>query len=528
MSELSRLELLLKRGKLSRREFLARLSALGLTAAVSPVLLTSTARASTPKKGGRLRLGTTGGETADSLDPRIMNNTLAQLINSTTRNHLVELDATGNAIPELAESWEVSPDAMKWFFKLRRGVEFHNGKTLTAEDVVFSINLHRGEETKSSAKGLVDQIADIKVDGKYNVAFTLKGGNADFPFILLAMQLPIVPAESTYFDDGLGTGPYILKDWEPGVRAYAKRNPNYWKKGRAHFDEVEILGIADSNARTAALKTGEIDAINKVNFQTAQFIEKTPGIKVVRINGTMHFNFPMRTDIPPHNNNDVRLGLKYAIDRENFVKMILSGYGTPGNDHPITPANRYYAHEIPIREYDPDKARFHLKKAGMLDHTFELHASEEAFPGAVSGVTLYKEHAAKAGINIKPVRVPSDGYYVNTWRNKPWCSSYWYGRPTEDMMFSTAYAAGAPWNETFWNHDRFNELLKAGRAELDEAKRRQIFVEMQKICRDEGGVVTPCYVSLLLGATNKLNYQELGTNFDWDGLKIAERWWFES
>ena len=97
------------------------------------------------------------------------------------RNCLVEIDHQGNPIPELAESWEASKDAATWTFKLRQGVEFHNGKTMTAEDVIFSINHHRGEDSKSAAKGIVDQIKDIRADGKYRVIFELIGGNADFP-----------------------------------------------------------------------------------------------------------------------------------------------------------------------------------------------------------------------------------------------------------------------------------------------------------------------------------------------------------
>jgi len=143
MSKLKELERLLTNGKITRRDFITRISALGLMAAVSPALFRAPAYTATPKKGGRLRLGVAGGSTTDSLDPALFEDAFMQGLGWQLRNCLVEIDADGKPIPELAESWNSTPDAAKWIFKLRRGVEFHNGKALDAEDVVFSINHHR-------------------------------------------------------------------------------------------------------------------------------------------------------------------------------------------------------------------------------------------------------------------------------------------------------------------------------------------------------------------------------------------------
>src|SRR5690606_6346253 len=116
------------------------------------------------------------------------------------------------------------------------------------------------------------------------------------------------------------------------------------------------------------------------------------------------------------------------------------------------------------RQYDPDKAKFHLKKAGMETLTVDLSAAEAAYVGAVDAAVLYREHAAKAGIDINVVREPSDGYWSNVWMKKPFVQCYWGGRPTADWMFTQAYAADANWNDTFWKHQRFNELLVQARA----------------------------------------------------------------
>jgi peptide/nickel transport system substrate-binding protein len=343
-------------------------------------------------------------------------------------------------------------------------------------------------------------------------------------------HLTIVPAGTSGadWDKGIGTGGYTLIEWEPGFRALTKRNPNYWKEGRAHFDEIETIGIADVTARATALNTGQIDAMNRFELKTIHLLKRVTGIQIINVTGTRHFSIPMLTDREPFNNNDARLAMKYAIDREQMLKQILRGFGTVGNDHPIAPNQKYYASELPQRVYDPDKANFHMKKAGMLDYTFKLHAADAAFGGAVDTAVLYKEHAAKAGIKIEVVREPNDGYWSSVWMKKPWVMCYWTGRATVDWMFSTAYAADANWNDTFWKHERFNTLLKEARAELDEKRRHELYVECQKIVRDEGGVVIPMFANHIEAANNKIRFEQPAGNWEMDGQRAAERWWFES
>jgi ABC-type transport system substrate-binding protein len=171
MSELKKFEKLFTEGKITRREFMAKVSALGLVAAVSPALLSKRAEAATPKKGGHFKMGLTGGHTTDNLDPATLSDEWNYNTNWMFRNCLVEVDYKGNPTPELAESWEASKDAATWTFKLRKGVEFHNGKSLDAEDVIYSINHHRGKDSKSAAKGIVDPITDIKADGYWEVVW---------------------------------------------------------------------------------------------------------------------------------------------------------------------------------------------------------------------------------------------------------------------------------------------------------------------------------------------------------------------
>lgn len=516
---------------ISRRHFLTGATAMVLAA---PALsLSGRAMAATAKKGGRLRLGCTGGATSDTLDPAlILDIYMNQVSFGQLRNCLTEIAADGSLSAELAENWEPSPDAKIWTLKLRKGVEFHNGKSLTANDVIASLNHHRGKDTKSAAKDIVKPIVDMKADGDGVVVVTLAEGNADFAYLLSDARLGICPATpegGIDWKSGIGTGGYVLESFDPGLRTVTKRNPNYWKEGRAHFDEVETLFIADVVARTNALRSGEIDAMNKVDLKTVGLLKRAPGVVVFAGESSQHVSLPMHANTAPFDNNDVRLALKYAIDRDKWLSAIMRGYGKIANDFPIGPANRYYAtaDEIPQRAYDLDKAKFHLKKAGHDSLDVQLHVAETAFAGATDGAQLYQEEAKAAGINIKVVREPEDGYWSNVWLKKPWCASFWAGRPTEDWMFTQVYSAGASWNESMWDNERFNKLLVGARSELDETKRRDMYVEMQRILHDEGSTVIPLFGSYVQAVSDKIQLPEvIGNNLEFDGGKCAERWSF--
>ncbi len=526
MNKLKELEQQLLSGKIDRRDFIQRAAALGAAAATATSLWSGAAQAA--KKGGRLRIGMAHGSTTDSLDPATTENAFTSVMDYTINNHLAELGTSGKLEPELAESWEASPDARQWTFKLRKGVEFHNGKTVDADDVVASVNHHRSEDSKSAARALLKAMVDIKAQDKHTVKMTLDGGNADFPFIISDYHIAILPSKDGKIDaaSGVGCGPYVVEDFNPGVRFFGKKHANYWKTNRAHFDEVEMLSIVDVAARTNALKTGEIDVMDRCDLKTVHLLKRTPGIKVEESTGTAHYTVPMRTDMSPFDNNHVRMALKLGVDREALLKTVLRGHGAVGNDHPISPANQFHASELPQRKYDPDKARWHVKQAGMTRLKVDLSAADAAFAGAVDAAVLYKEHAAKGGIDINVIREPNDGYWSAVWMKKGWSMCYWGGRPTEDWMFSTAYSEGADWNDTFWKHERFNKLLVEARAELDNAKRRTMYVEMQRIVRDEGGVVVPLFNNYVFATTDKVGHGKMQGNWTLDGAKLSERWWF--
>jgi peptide/nickel transport system substrate-binding protein len=446
----------------------------------------------------------------------------------TTTSQLTEVSSSGKLVPLLADNWEGSSGATQWTFQLKKGVEFHNGKPLTADDVIASIARHAGPNSHSTLKVFADQIVEMKKDGDYTVTFRLTQGNADFPVILSASRFGILPSKDGKVDlSGVGSGAYALEEINLGQNAKLKRNPNYFMPDRAWFDSAEIVVIADSTARQNALATGAVQFIDSVPPQTAHLLEGTPNVKIIDVPGYQHYNFPMRTDMPPFNDNNVRMALKLAMNREEILAKVLQNHGTLGNDHPIARSMEYYDNELSQRSYDPDKAKFYLNKAGLQNLKLEIAAANGIWAGAVDACVLYSAQAAKAGITITPKTVPDDGFWDNVWMKVPWCTATWSGRPTADWMFSEAYAAGATWNDTYWRNDRFNELLKAARAELDSGKRRSMYFEMQSIVRDDGGALIPLFANYVMGHSDKLAHPDVvAGNWEFDGYKLLERWWY--
>lgn len=513
-------------GGMSRRTMLQGTAAVGTAALITPW---GTPLRAQPVQGGTLRVGMAHGSTTDALDPGTWEADFMIFQAHTRNNYLTEIAADGSLVPELAESWEASADAATWTFTIRSGVEFHSGHILTAEDVVASINHHRGEDSTSAAAPIVSAITDMAVDGM-NVVFTLASGNADFPFVMSDYHLPILPAQADGTIDPNtqdGCGPFRITEIEFGVGASYVRHDGYWKEGLPHFDAIEQIVIFDDAARQNALISGEVDYIDTADLNTVHLLERAPGIEILSVTGTQHYGLPMDTRAEPFNDVNIRLALKYAIDRTQLVDTILNGYGSLGNDHPIGSGQRFFNTELEQKEYDPERAQFHLREAGMETLDVDIHLADAAFAGAMDAGVLFSETAAAAGINLNVVREPNDGYWSNVWMQKPFAGTYWGGRPTEDLMFATAYERGVPWNETFWDHDRFNELLLQARSELDEELRRGMYYEMQQIVSDEGGIIIPMFANYVGAYSDALAHPEdVASNWRNDGHRIGERWWF--
>ncbi len=517
-----------KAGKLGRRDFMRYAVAAGMTVPMASALWTSDVAASTPKRGGTFRVGVHDMNTSDTLDPGKYQAVGEIQLAHTFRSYLTEITPTGGLGPDMAKSWSATPDAKTWTFELDTSATFHDGRKFSAKDAIASLNHHRGEASTSAAKALLTTVVDIKAKGDNAIVIELNQGFADLPWVMTDYHLCMLPAKadgSLEWDNPIGAGPYYIERFEPGVGVSMKRHDGWHREG-AYFDAVEFIQLNDPNARQTALLTGDVDSITSVDLKTLSLLARNPNVEVDNVPSGSAITLPMFCDVAPFDNVDVRLALKYAIDREDIVEKIMFGTATPGNDFHVSPGMPYWP-DIEQRTYDPDKAKFHLKKAGVSNLSVELSAADSVLPGAVDMITLYSEHAKKAGIDIKPVREPNDGYWSDVWLKKPFVFVKWGARPTPDNMFTLAYKDDAAWNEAHWQNARFNELLLMAKAELDEERRAAQYREMCQIARDDGGTIIPIFVNFVY-ARNKsvMHGPDLAAAWENDGGRAAHRWWF--
>lgn len=480
-------------GKLSRRDFLGRAAALGVSAAFANSLLSDAAKAAGPVKGGQLKAGLQGGESSNVLDPALNLSQVNFNFGKCWGELLVELKPDGGLENRIAEEIGSSSDAKTWTMKIRKGIQFHNDKTVTPDDVKATLERHADANSKSAALGILQGIDTMKVDGD-SVVVTLKDPNADFPYLMADYHLVIQPNGGK--DDpnaGISAGPYKVTINEPGVRYGGEKYANYWQGDKlGHADQVEIVVINDPTARTAALQGGQVNMINRVEPKIVDLIKRVPGVTIQTTSGRGFYPFNMFCDTAPFDNNDLRMALKLAMDREEMLQKILRGYGEVGNDMPVNKAYPLFSDDIEQRKFDPDKAAEFYKKSGHSGSIL-LRTSDVAFPGAVDAAQLYQQSCAKAGIQIEIKREPGDGYWSEVWNKQPFSLSYWGGRPTQDQMYSTAYISSADWNDTRFKRPEFDKMIVAARGELDQDKRKKMYRDIGMVMRDEGGLIVPFF-----------------------------------
>ena len=503
----------------SRRELLGTLGA-GLLLPESAF-----AAPARPRVGGRIRVAGMSSSTADTLDPA-----KGALSNDYVRhfmfyNGLTELDRHLIARPALAERIE-SRDQTTWHFRLRRGVTFHDGAAFTSRDVVWSLLRHKIPATGSKLATIAEQFAEVTASGPYDVTIRLIGPNADLPAILAQSHFMIVRAGQKDFRTANGTGPYLCARFRPGVRTLARRNPNYWKPGKPYLEEIELIGIPDEVSRVNALLSGDVQLINAINPRSTKRVLASPRHGLLETKSGLYTNLIMRQDQLPTGNADFVAAMKYLIDRPLIRRALFRDYATIANDHPIPPFHPYYRNDLPQTHLDLDKAKWHLRRAGIGRARLPVYASTAA-EGSVDMASVLQEYGSRVGLNLAVNRVPADGYWSTHWMRHPLSFGNNNPRPTADLIFSLFYKSDAAWNESGWKNARFDRLLIEARGESDQSRRKQLYGEMQGLVHHHCGVGIPVFISLIDGHDKRLKGLYPVPLGGFMGYQFAEHAWWE-
>lgn len=519
-------ETAIRRGA-SRRELLKMLAASGVAVSAGGSLLmrASQAVAAAPMTGGNLKAAGWSSSTADTLDPA-----KASLSTDYTRccafyNRLTFLNEAGQVDMELAEAVE-SDDAKTWQVKLKSGVSFHDGKTLSSADVVYSLKRHLDEGVGSKVNSIAKQMVEIEAVDDLTVKIVLAEANADLPTILALHHFLIIADGTTDFTKANGTGAFICEVFEPGVRSIAVKNPNYFKDKGPYLDSFEYFAIPDNNARVNALLSGDIELAGAVNARSLRMLEGQDHVETLITTAGNYTNLNIRLDLEPGAKVGFIEGMKHLVNREIIQKSVLRGLAEVGNDQPVSPSNRYHNSELKPRAYDPEKAKALFEKAGLLDQTIPIVASDAA-TASVDMATVVQQAGAEIGMTFDVQRVPSDGYWSNYWLKAPVHFGNINPRPTPDILFSLLYASDAPWNESRYQSEKFGSMMIEARGTLDETKRTGIYWEMQEMVANEAGTIIPAYISNVDALSTRLKGMRPNPLGGQMGYAFAEYVWLE-
>jgi peptide/nickel transport system substrate-binding protein len=499
---------------LSRREFV-RVAAVGSLAAgvggvlsacgISPTATFTAHHQSSgpPRKGGTLRAAITGGSSADTLDPlsAISNADFARIDN--LYEPLIGLTPEAQPVFVLADELTPNADATQWTLRIKPGITFHNGKNLTADDVIYTFQTVLNPKAPAAAAAGLSSI-DAKRMRKLDSHTVQIPCSTPFATLLEALAIPgysdIIPVGYD-LTKPVGTGPFKLQSFSPGTQSTFVRYDGYWQSGLPYLDEVVITDYSDATSQVNALLAGEVDVVNLLSADVVDVVE-SQGKNVLISAGGGWNPFTMRVDTGPFRDNRARQALRLAVDRPQMLEILFGGRGTIGNDvFGVWAAE--YDHGLPQRHQDLDQARSLWKAAGLDGSTVQLVTSDIG-QATVQAAQVLAQQASAAGINVSVRQVTVNEFFGTSYLKWIFAQDYWYFNFYLPQV-SLATLPTAPFNETHFDNPAYVALYKQAIATVDPAKRTQLAQDMQHIDYTQGGYIIPFFPPVIDGYGTNVN-----------------------
>jgi peptide/nickel transport system substrate-binding protein len=506
-------------GKISRREFLTRTTALGVSAAAAYGLigLQSPVKAEAHATGGIVRCGM---EVKGTKDPRLADWPHIANVYRGWLEYLIQYNADGSFEGRLLESWEANADATQYTLKVRPGVTWNNGEPFTADDVVrnfvrWTDGNVEGNAMASRFPGLVDEATKTLREGA-----VVKVDDMTVQLNLSASDVAVVPNLADYpaavvhssFQDGedpsvnpIGTGPYVPQEVSVGQKAVLVRAPNHtWWGGTAPLDEIHYIDFGtDPSTMVNLAASDEIDC----NYETTgDFIEQLDTLGWVKLEVVTASTIVARMNSATsdlYKDKAVRQAVQLAVDPAVVLELGYNNLGRTGENHHAFPIHPEYA-ELPPQTINAAGLVPALEAAGLKDAEFELISLDDGWEASTTAAI--QAQLKDAGMNIKHTVMPGSTFW-NDWQKYPFSSTTWNHRPLAVQNMSLAYTSTGSWNETGMANAEFDAAMAAALALADADARREVMVTLETILQDEGYIINPFSRSLFRHAKEGVNVE---------------------